>query len=229
MDMQMDSDSSSMPPSPKKDMKLAFDIQSRNKKKKMMAQGGTVNAKTESRPSTQEDKPSIPMGSPSGPEFADETRASIDFKPTKDEMDMLRTRRIKMAEGGWVDGYDMSADDQDHDRDLNMDSGPNSHAQEIDANSEDERPASIVAAIMSKRKKFADGGMVDLDENAKEDKNNLDDDNYGALKKENYSEKSGLDDLDEPSDSNEQGDDLEDEDSHDMISSIRSKMNKKMR
>lgn len=231
VDIKMDMDGAD---SPKKDLSIAFGIQQKSKKKKMMADGGPVSAKSESRPSTQEMDNDKKMASDSkrigaqGTDFVDESRPSIDFKPTKEELEMLRTRRIKMAEGGWVDGYDRSADDQDMERDMDMVDGLTSHKQEISANDEDERPASIVSAIMSRRK-FADGGMVDLNENAKEDKNNEDDDSYEALRKENYSEESGLNELDEPSDSNEHGDDLEDEDSHDMVSSIRSKMKKKMK
>lgn len=88
--------------------------------------------------------------------------------------------------------------------------------------SEDEMlPDSIADAVMAKRKKYADGGMVDLEKNSEEDKNNEDDLSYEAILKEQYD----LSQLDEqPHDSNEHGDELEDADEHDMVSSVRKKM-----
>lgn len=76
----------------------------------------------------------------------------------------------------------------------------------------------MVSKIMNRRKMMAEGGMVDLSENADEEYNHADADNFAALKKENYSESDGLDDLTSPMDSNEHGD---------MISKIRSKMRSK--
>lgn len=74
---------------------------------------------------------------------------------------------------------------------------------------------SVSDAIMAKkRKKYADGGMVDLDENAREEPNNEDDMSFEALKKENYSEEAGLEHMGSPEDSNEHGHDLPDEDEH---------------
>ena len=73
-------------------------------------------------------------------------------------------------------------------------------------------------------KKMADGGMVDLDENAEESPNDLDQMNEEALKKENYSEENGLSALGQPEDSNEDDRELSDEDSYDMVDSIRKKM-----
>jgi hypothetical protein len=80
----------------------------------------------------------------------------------------------------------------------------------------------VAEHIMSKRKKFADGGMVDLDENAEESPNNEDDMSFEALKKENYDEES-MTDLEEPEDSNEKGDDREDakSDKKDRIEQMR--------
>lgn len=96
---------------------------------------------------------------------------------------------------------------------------------------DDMEHASIAAAIMSKRAKFAEGGMVnddmaDIMENGKEHPNAY----YGHNKdilKENYM--SDMEDVSQPMDSNEMNDPREDEESdkHDMVSSIRRKMNVK--
>lgn len=88
---------------------------------------------------------------------------------------------------------------------------------------EDRHHDSVAMAIMARRKakKMADGGMVDLDENAREEPNNLDDMNYEALKKENYSEEHGLSALNQPEDSNEHAIEPKDEDMYDKEGSFR--------
>lgn len=89
---------------------------------------------------------------------------------------------------------------------------------------DDERAGSIADAIMRKRKvkAMADGGMVDLEAASEESPNMADEDNYDAIKKEQYD----LDQLsDDPMDSNEHGHAMEDE--RDMISKIRSKIRSK--
>lgn len=108
-----------------------------------------------------------------------------------------------------------------------------------------EHAASIAAAIMAKRKKFARGGeilsedsmesddsdMADLSRNAEEDANMEDKASFNALRKENYSESAGLEKLDQPHDSNLKGDSREDgeENIHDsdIVSAIRRKMKMK--
>jgi hypothetical protein len=90
----------------------------------------------------------------------------------------------------------------------------------------DDKPSSVAEAIMRKRKKFADGGTVELERNSNEDPNYEDQMSYGALRKENYSESDGLDDLDYDTDRSE-GHDLPDEDENDMVGKIRSKMKSK--
>lgn len=113
----------------------------------------------------------------------------------------------------------------------------------IDDEMDMEHDDSIAAAIMAKRQKYAEGGeilshdsiysddsdQVDLSRNADEDANEEDQLSFNALRKENYSETPGLNQLDQPEDSNLMGDSREDDESdpHDMVSSIRSKMNAK--
>lgn len=91
-----------------------------------------------------------------------------------------------------------------------------------------EHAASIAAGIMAKRRLMADGGEVDSSENADEEPNHADEDNFEALKKENYSESEGLGALDSPEDSNEHGDEIE-HDHHDMVSAIKAKLKRRMR
>lgn len=89
---------------------------------------------------------------------------------------------------------------------------------------DEEHHASVAAAIMARRKMYADGGMVDLDENATEEPNSFYDLNEHAALKENYDEP--LHDVSQPEDSNLKGDESEamESDRHDMVKSIRRKM-----
>lgn len=97
---------------------------------------------------------------------------------------------------------------------------------------------SIAAAIMAREARqmkldsdsaidhemmMADGGMVDIDSNGEEQPNMYYSRNKEVLK-ENYD--SDMDDVSQPMDSNEHGHELSDEDAHDMVSKIRSMMNK---
>lgn len=102
--------------------------------------------------------------------------------------------------------------------------------------------ASIAAAIMAKRRMMAKGGEIlshgsmesddssqaDLSRNADEDANEEDQSSFNALRKENYNESEGLAQLDSPSDSNEDGRDI-DHDKRDMLSDIRAKMKRRIR
>ena len=100
---------------------------------------------------------------------------------------------------------------------------------EVEEEEEQEGPeehSSIAQAIMAqrKRKMMAEGGLVDIEENNEEEPNEYNDLDKAALK-ENMD--SDFTDETEPEDSNTQSDDI-DEDEHDMISKIRSKMRMKM-
>ncbi len=88
-----------------------------------------------------------------------------------------------------------------------------------------EHAASVAEAIMSKRKKMAEGGMVDMTETNEEEPNQMDELNEAALK-ENYDDQ--LDSLDQEEDSNTQGDSIE-SDRHNMISAIRRKFRSPIR
>jgi len=90
---------------------------------------------------------------------------------------------------------------------------------------EEEHHASIASAIMAKRRMMAEGGQVDLQDNSDEHLNEEDDLSFKAARKKTYYDDSQI--SAQPEDSNEHGDELSDEDSHDMISAIRSKMRRK--
>lgn len=89
---------------------------------------------------------------------------------------------------------------------------------------EEEHADSIAAAIMAKRRKYADGGHVDIDSNNEEQPNGYYARNEDAALKENYDK--DMDGISQPYDSNLIGDEREadDGDSHDMVGRIRSKM-----
>jgi hypothetical protein len=123
-----------------------------------------------------------------------------------------------MAEGGRAGGDMDSWDDDGHEDSIAaaiMARRDRLHA-EIDSGAHD-----LDSAV-----RMAEGGEVDLSLNADEEPNNEDQMSFEALKKENYSETPGLEELDQPHDSNEHGDEREDEseNKHDRVSSIRSKM-----
>lgn len=73
-----------------------------------------------------------------------------------------------------------------------------------------------------------DSDQADLRRNAEEDANEEDQLSFNALRKENYNESEGLNQLDHPRDSNLKGDEEESdsENQHDRVSRIMSKMNK---
>lgn len=132
----------------------------------------------------------------------------------------------------------MAAPDEDHP--INDTSGyaMGGHVENM-SEEEEEHHMSIAAAIMAKRDRMAKAGSDsdedsmmhmaeggELDSNAEESPNQYYKQNQAALK-ENYD--SDMEDVSQPSDSNEDGD-MREEDSEnkrDMISSIRSKMNMK--
>jgi hypothetical protein len=123
---------------------------------------------------------------------------------------------------------------------LAQDSG--SHDEDMAEHDEDAHFSDEDDVLPGGRRMYARGGAIlsedsmethedadqaDMERNAEEDANMEDKASFDALRKENYSESAGLRKMDSPMDSNEHGDDLEDEDSHDMVSQIRRKYMKK--
>lgn len=148
----------------------------------------------------------------------------------------------KYAEGGKTDSKNaggMDPGDEDDDGATMKAKGGMINLDEL----EDERHSSIAAAIMAKRDRMkagsdsdddremmlAEGGRADLSINADEEPNNEDQMSFQALRKENYSETPGLEELDYDADSGNPGDEREDEseNKHDMVGSIRKRMNMK--
>lgn len=174
-----------------------------------------------------------PSGLPKN--WQEESMTGIDDAYTPEEMDMMRK---KFSDGGElnpslamsrkVPGDDVEMQPKDHgmelyereDEDDIMGRMPPSGYGKQPPAAYDESPSE---AIMRKRK-YADGGEVDLAWNAREDFNNEDQMSFNALRKENYSETPGLDQLDSPRDSNLHGHELPDEDEYDMADSIRKKI-----
>jgi hypothetical protein len=147
-------------------------------------------------------KKKMAQGGAIAPEAKEERMESINTAVTPEEMAMIHAHRERMAAGGAVGvGFEkeMKAD-IDH-------------------------PSSIAEAIMAKRKKMAEGGEVDLEDNAEEGRNEEDQLSYEALKKENYSEESALEDLDYDTDKS-MGDASEDDEENkdDMVSALRKKI-----
>jgi hypothetical protein len=171
----------------------------------MLAEGGEPMSLDEAQEQARQDQESARS------EHEDEREKSMPARtPMKGKI--IHEDDLMMAEGGMID-----LDEQ-----------------------EDEKHASIAAAIMAKKRRemqssdsdedrmvmMAEGGQVDLSRNADEDPNEEDQMSFEALKKENYSESAGLDQLDSPMDSSEHGDEREHdaENKHDMVSAIRRKM-----
>jgi hypothetical protein len=140
------------------------------------------------------------------------------------------------AEGGEIDARDESEEEDSIDSahtsrdEMMLRGGMPSRMQAMRAASGrasvDDEEGSIAERILTK-KKMAEGGEVDLQDNSDEDLNMEDDLSFDAARKKTYYD---LDQLDsQPEDSNEHGDELEDEDSHDMVDQIRRKMKSRLR
>lgn len=89
----------------------------------------------------------------------------------------------------------------------------------------DRHATSIADAILDKRHRMAQGGMVDLNSNSEEvGRSPYDEDNAESGNEEQYD----LDQLsDQPEDSNEHADALDDADAHSMVDKIRAKLRAK--
>lgn len=147
-----------------------------------------------------------------------ESMSGIDSSHTDRDEDMLDSKPTRHSDEKRAGTTRTSADDARTDRDEDM--LRMAHGGEV--------AKSIAEAILHKKRMLAQGGEI-LEENSEESPNIEDQLSFDALRKENYSEHSALDDLTSPMDSNEHGHDLPDEDSHDMVDRIRAKIKSKMR
>lgn len=217
-----------------KNLAIAYSVQRKNKKK--MAIGGAVEGPTHTKPFDRDPGTPAPKGHDKALSASEFMSGSMKSAPgstpsgpmvtiSKAEYDALRSGGA-YAEGGNVD------------LEQSMMHGCQMDNRYGDYDDEDPRATSIADAILEKRQKMAEGGILGLDqdhdileENSEEEPNHEDQESYDALRKENYSEHSALAATDQPEDSNTKGDSEEDEseNKHDMISSIRSKMKSKRR
>lgn len=171
--------------------------------------------------------------------FKDNVKAEMDSgKPEKQSLAIAysvkrQNAKKKMAFGGMAEEDnavspmprkpdDKRLDEKEYMADQFKDGG---EIGPEDFMSDDERAGSIAEAIMQKRsrKKMADGGMVDREENTEESPPDLDSLNIEAAGKELYDDSQISP---QPEDSNEKGD-MIDSDQHDMISQIRAKIKAK--
>lgn len=157
-------------------------------------------------------------------DFVSEKRTSIDDAMDDREMSMASRREEHEADLNAKSEMKASADDKSR-RSLDMMKMAKGGQVMNPKLHEAMKGAKSIAEAIRMKKMYADGGMVDLSENADEEPNHEDDLSFNALRKENYSETPGLEELDYDT-SRSVGHDLPDEDDHgrDMISMIRKKM-----
>lgn len=203
-----------------KSLAMAMSI-AKNKRKKM-ASGGLVSAKTESRP-MPDSRPSDtamvkPAQMPSTTPLSSPKIMGSDTFSVRRRDDTAPTRGMQEQPPSIEEDDDYMAPPEDESMaDQFADGGM------IDDEMSEEKHSSIAAAIMARRK-MADGGMVDIEENSEEQSNMYDKLNGNAALKENYDD--DLTDVSQPMDSNEMGDEREESTSNrrSMVSQIRAKM-----
>lgn len=235
-----------------KDQSLAIAVNIQRKNRKKMALGGAVEPVDRSghpysrTPATPAPKPDDKRrakdayaadGWAGAPELDDE--ASTSMGPAKDEYMASR-----FADGGEVEespevkaAAKQEQDDIERGIDERMkarqEGGSPGYARggqvhPMDLMSDDERATSIADAILAKRRKMAEGGMVDLEDSNQEDGDpSYDDQNtLAAAKKEVYDDDQISS---QPRGSNLKGDSREDDSENhmDMVSAIRAKLRAK--
>lgn len=180
----------------KQSLAIAYSVQRKNKRK--MAAGGEVKAQN--------------------PQPAD-IHTAADEEQERITSGIEARMKAKQAAGkpGYAEGGAVNPK-------LAQSRAPQRPVHPMDLMSDNERATSIADAILEKRHRMAEGGMVDLEANSEEE---------GSTPYDTYNSEAGnepqYDDSQlsaQPEDSNETGDDI-DADAHDMISKIRMKMRSK--
>lgn len=198
----------------KQSIAIAYNMAKRNKK---MARGGLVEGEASKKMESLNDS----MHALNGDDWdeKDEAASNPSSKPmTEPKLDSGLDADLNDEESDLLSQFRPGSPEMKAPKKFMADGGM------ITADSSDSDELDMVGKIMAHRKMMAEGGSVDLSENASEDKNNEDDMSFDALKKENYSESDGLEDLTQPTDSNEHGHALSDADAHDMVDMIRRKL-----
>ena len=209
----------------KQALAIAFSVQRKAKK----AKGGLINAKSEPRANayaqggtvTAPQERMINIDAESAParnhqKHPMDVSATHEGRPSVDHDNGSRSHIHRLASGQEIDlraeGLVRADEAMDSRESPN---GPVGHHMQPTAHDDTMVKAASggIADMIRARKKYAEGGQVDLSENADEDKNLEDDLSFEALKKENYSESEGLKDLDYDT-SRSVGHDLPDEDEH---------------
>ena len=221
----------------KQSIAIAYSVGRRAAKKKKMAEGGEIN-------------------------FHDERRVSEDEQEARGKRMLDDESLSHSPELDARDEHHVTEDDSDEREMHIMDAKPRSHAAELSATEEhrvgedDEDSMEMdmmhtknqtdsyskagiinyarggIAEAIRRKKMYADGGEVDLQDSNGDEHLNLEDQlSFDAARKKTYYDDSQLDS--QPMDSNEHGDELSDEDMNGspMINEIRRRMKsiKKMR
>lgn len=235
----------------KQSIAIALSVQ-RAAKKKKMADGGEVRAASFKPDADEKEKRSMEMLDGHPHEHQEELDArkehmsDIDHAADPMEMEMMEHHSPQhKAELDLREEHETDIDHASDPMEMDMlDAHPTKHHEEKRAGSEphhdiDERDAmeldmikrlargGIVNAIRRKHSRMADGGEVDLQNNADEHLNLEDQLSYQAARKHTYFDDSQI--HEQPHDSNLHGDEREHErsDQHDMVDAIRKKMKPK--
>lgn len=189
-------------------------------KMKMMAEGGSIEEELD-----HQEGDMMELLDPSADEGESMAKSLNEVKPNRQGPDVEALHMKRMADGGEVE-----EDHHDSIAAAIMARRNRLHA-EIDSGAHDMDHAAKMAEggeILSHDSIYSDDSdQADLSRNADEDANEEDQLSFNALRKENYSESEGLDQLDSPMDSAQHGDEREDteSDKHDKIEAMRRRMN----
>jgi len=220
-------------------------------RKKRMAQGGTIEATTEKR--ADADNADMPREHYS--EHGQDITANEEKMYTEDDYDDERSKEVLRGKGepmhaqenSMLSDKEVTVDDEHDERNMEVmrhkmpghDHEPTANEDRMTSadDAEDDRDMSMLRRMASRgeagnpslaqaiMKKYAEGGEVDLSENADESPNMEDEYNFDALRKENYQESPALDDLDYDT-SKSEGHEMEDDHDKSIVSAIRKKARK---
>jgi hypothetical protein len=186
--------------------------------REMLAAGGEVLSQDYA-----EDEHALHGSSPMGGALHSDA-ASVMGEQSRVDSDVMSRRKRAMSFDSGEAGYEESGAAGSG---IMLDAEENKYADggRIEDSS---KPHSMAEIIMMRRKKMADGGMVDIESNEEEQPNGYYARNEDAALEEDYDDT--MDGMHQPKDSNEKdpGDELlEESDEHDLVSKIMRKNKKK--